>query len=427
MTSDEAVEIQNLLKAALEELTDKQALLVLKRSLLLYFKLCLYPYPAPNLGKLPGPEGKLSRIGYNSIDNVKAELSPEPGCQAAISLPLPNHNAHCLLYPGVIIHLPKSLPCWCFITLSVFFFFHTGAMEDENSSPTLTKKDKLRGILLQSIDSVDPEKTLDFLKSSVKFRLQYCFSPTYNMSGPISSPEEPPTLPPMDSTPKTSLKPIEPVNDENSLDYLQETARNEGVRDESETTEDDEIENILSIITELNAKSESSLDEIPLAQSIDTSNDSSGKPFKPETAQKVAEAKHEKENALEEPKSHTNQQTDSFASSSEKKLSQVDGALRNSTASFVKNPHEENKLNGFPNTNPEINLEKTDSSEILVHGPNIILSAKPEHTDEYSVEETPDKVGKAELQGNSNEGEFSSVTRINYNELAFEDQRPEVV
>ena len=62
LTSDEAVKIQNLLKAALEELTDDHVLLVLKRSLLLYFKVCLHPYPAPNRENLPGPEGRLESI-----------------------------------------------------------------------------------------------------------------------------------------------------------------------------------------------------------------------------------------------------------------------------------------------------------------------------------------------------------------------------
>ena len=66
LTSDEAVKIQNLLKAALKELTDDHVLLVLKRSLLLYFKVCLYPYPAPHLVKLSGREGKWFVLGKNS-------------------------------------------------------------------------------------------------------------------------------------------------------------------------------------------------------------------------------------------------------------------------------------------------------------------------------------------------------------------------
>ncbi|XP_029186158.2 uncharacterized protein LOC114953910 [Acropora millepora] len=368
LTSDEAVKIQNLLKAALEELTDDHVLLVLKRSLLLYFKVCLYPYPAPNLVKLPGREG---------------------------------------------------------------------AMEDENSSPTQTNKDTLREILLESIDSVNPKNTLDFLKSSVQFRLRYCFSPAYKINGPISSPEEPPTL---QSTQKTSTKLI--LNVQTSRNYAQETATNKVGNDapepevshQSETTQTDEIENILSIITELNAKSESSVDEIPSAQNINTANDSPGKPFKPVAAQEVSEAKNqeiksqEKESAPEVPKPKTR----FLASSTENKPSQVDIALKNSTASFAENPHGEKKLNGLPPTKAKINLEKTDPneklSETLVDKPKTVaVQAEPEHSEEYSVVETSERVGKAELQGNSNEGEFSSVTRINYNEVTIEDQRPEVV
>ena len=313
-------------------------------------------------------------------------------------------------------------------------------MEDEHSSPTHTNKDTLREILLESIDSVNPKKTLNFLKSSVQFRLRYCFSPAYKMSGPISSPEEPPTLPLMPSTQKTSTKVMELVNEETSRDYAQETATNKVGNDapepevshESETTQTDEIENILSIITELNAKSESSVDEIPSAQNINPGNDSPGKPFKPEAAQEVSEAKkqeaksQEKENAPEVPKPKTR----FLASSTENNPSQVDIALKNS--GFAENPHGEKKLNGLPPTKAKITLEKTDPneklSEILVDNPKTVaVQAEPEHSEEYSVVETSDRVGKAELQGNSNEGEFSSVTRINYNEVTIEDQRPEVV
>ena len=313
-------------------------------------------------------------------------------------------------------------------------------MEDENSSPTQTNKDTLREILLESIDSVNPKKTLDFLKSSVQFRLRYCFSPAYKMSGPISSPEEPPTLPLMPSTQKTSTKLI--VNVRTSRNYAQETATNKVGNDapepevshQSETTQTDEIENILSIITELNAKSESSVDEIPSAQNINPGNDSPGKPFNPVAVQEVSEAKNqeaksqEKESAPEVPKPETR----FLASSTENKPSQIDIALKNSTASFAENPHGEKKLNGLPPTKAKIKLEKTDPneklSETLVDNPKTVaVQAEPEHSKEYSVVETSERVGKAELQGNSNEGEFSSVTRINYNEVTIEDQRPEVV
>ena len=400
MTSDEAVQIQNLLKAALEELTDDHVLLVLKRSLLLYFKVCLHPYPAANLENLPGPEGRLESITTQWTTTTK------------------------------LVSIRKiNTP-----TLGVFsFFFYTGALEDEHSSPTHTSKDKLRDILLESIDSVNPEKTLDFLKSSVQFRLRYCFSPSYNVSGPISSPEEPPTLPLMPSTQKTSTKVMEIVNVETSRDYAQETATNKAVNDASEvshgseTTQTDEIENILSIITELNAKSESSV------QNINTANDSPGKPFKPVAAQEVSKAKkqetksQEKESAPEVPKPETR----FLASSTENKPSQVDIALKNSAASFAENPHGEKKLNGLPPTKAKIKLEKTDPneklSETLVDNTNTVVQAEPEHANEYSVVQTSERVGKAELQGNSNEGEFSSVTKINYNEVTIEDQRPEVI
>ena len=406
MTSDEAVQIQNLLKAALEELTDDHVLLVLKRSLLLYFKVCLHPYPAANRENLPGPEGRLQSITTQWTTTSK-------------------------LVSVRKINTP---------TLGVFsFFFYTGAMEDEHSSPTHTSKDKLRDILLESIDSVNPEKTLDFLKSSVQFRLRYCFSPSYNVSSPISSPEEPPTPPLMPSTQKTSTKVMEIVNVETSRDYAQETARNKAVNDASEvshgseTTENDEIENMLSIITELNAKSESSVDEIPSVQNINPGNDSPGKPFKPVAVQEISEAKNqdaksqEKESAPEVPKPETS----FLASSTENKPSPVDIALKNSAARFAENPHGEKKLNGLPPTKAKIKLEKTDPneklSETLVDNPKTVVQAEPEHANEYSVVETSERVGKAELQGNSNEGEFSSVTKINYNEVTIDDQRPEVI
>ena len=89
------------------------------------------------------------------------------------------------------------------------------------------------------------------------------------------------------------------------------------------------------------------------------------------------------------------------------------------------------KLNGLPPTKAKIKLEKTDPNEklsqTLVDNTNTVVQAEPEHANEYSVVETSERVGKAELQGNSNEGEFSSVTKINYNEVTIEDQRPEVI
>ena len=382
---------------------------------------------------------KFDKRKRSNNNNVKAERPSVPCCQSETSLTFLYHIANCLPYPDVILYLPTHLPCWCFITLNVFFFFHTGAMEDENSSPTQTNKDTLREILLESIDSVNPKKTLDFLKSSVQFRLRYCFSPAYKISGPISSPEEPPTLPLMQSTQKTSTKLI--LNVQISRNYAQETATNKVGNDapepevshQSETTQTDEIENILSIITELNAKSESSVDEIPSAQNINTANDSPGKPFKPVAAQEVSKAKNqeaksqEKKSAPEVPKPETH----FLASSTENKPSQVDIALKNSAARFAENPHGEKKLNGLPPTKAKIKLEKTDPneklSETLVDNTNTVVQAEPEHANENSVVETSERVGKGELQGNSNEGEFSSVTKINYNEVTIEDQRPEVI
>ena len=76
LTSDEAVQIQNLLKVALEELTDDHVLLVLKRSLLLYFKVCLYPYPAPHLVKLSGREGNLESITTRDLISLSKLFCP---------------------------------------------------------------------------------------------------------------------------------------------------------------------------------------------------------------------------------------------------------------------------------------------------------------------------------------------------------------
>ena len=120
--------------------------------------------------------------------------------------------------------------------------------------------------------------------------------------------------------------------------------------------------------------------------------------------------------------------------------------LENTVAeTHLKKTLKSNKLNRLENTN-QFNLDEPDSKKTSKTGPAdesnmmvladtqdkneksvLVLPAEPEHTDEYSVEETPDRVGKAELQGNSNKGEFSSVTRIDYNEVAFKDQKQEVV
>lgn len=76
-------------------------------------------------------------------------------------------------------------------------------------------------------------------------------------------------------------------------------------------------------------------------------------------------------------------------------------------------------------------------SDFLVSELNPSVAEKPEHKSDQSVVNTRKKVGKAALQtkehgseiieANSDKGEFASVTRIDYNELVHDREKPGIV
>ncbi|XP_068686425.1 uncharacterized protein [Montipora foliosa] len=399
LTTEEAVDILKLLKAALEELTDEQVLRVLKRSMLLYFKVCLFPYPPPKLDEMPDLKG---------------------------------------------------------------------AVKDESPSP-LQKRNQLRKLLLESVKSVNPQETLNFLKSSIKFRLKYCSSPGRNETFPIPSPERAPKPPPV-VTSTASEKVINQTETKRAVDVPELEVEN----DESKTTEDHEIEKMLSILSELSEKSGSSREKPSRAQ--DVINNPAGKQA---TENYDDVAKPERETRLQEPRSPMKTPNNTFAFPRGNKPSWVGIAVKNSGGIHQRNPPLSRKLNRAPtlNTNPQVNLQdirlKTLSntrvrvpnlinlaannfrnrsisgnvngspnknsqvnmenvgsekkiSNPFVDGPNLIVPADTEHKNEHSVVETSGKLGNAVLQENSNKGEFSSVMRIDYNEEAL-DKKPEMI
>ena len=244
--------------------------------------------------------------------------------------------------------------------------------------------------------------------------------------------------------------------------------------DESKTTEDHEIEKMLSILSELSEKSGSSRDKPSRAQ--DVINNPAGKQA---TENYDDVAKPERETRLQEPRSPMKTPNNTFAFPRGNKPSWVGIAVKNSGGIHQRNPPLSRKLNRAStlNTNPEVNLQDISlktlsntrvrvpnlinlvannfrnrsisgnvngspnkSSQVnmenvgsekkisnpLVDGPNLIVPADTEHKNEHSVVETSGKVGNAVLQDNSNKGEFSSVMRIDYNKVAL-DKKPEMI
>ncbi|XP_068733063.1 uncharacterized protein [Montipora capricornis] len=349
MTADEAVDVQKLLKDASQELTNEQVLRVLRRSILLYFKVCLFPYPPPTVDELPGPEGVL---------------------------------------------------------------------EDDHTPAA--KEKGLRELLLESVQLTDPEKTLEFLKSSIKFRLLYCSLPTFNASFP------------MHTTQETASEITEGISPGNSTVNLDQTGTGQAVSNSLEVDTQgsikreasDEINNekTLSIVAEPEAKSAPSPNKVSLTQAVE--NDPAEER---ESKKNLNSAKPDLESRLET-QSPINSQKNQLDFLRQNKATRVGTIIQNSAGIGIRKVSMSKKLNGSPSTDPrsssEIIVSNKKPSNPLVGGSDMVFPANQEHKNEHPSLETSEKARKA---GNSNEGEFRSVMRINYDEVAFRQQKPEMV
>lgn len=290
-----------------------------------------------------------------------------------------------------------------------------GAVEDDNSTASQGKG--LRDLLLESAELVDPEKAMDFLKSSVKFRLLYCFLPNFNASSPMNATKETES----DTTHGVSLR--------DSSEMPEET----GTRQEMNDLPDKEKEPALlkEFIGPTDTSHEINLKNIDFEKKL--SNDLINELKKPVADNQLKEPLTSKRfNGAQ----RTNLGINSESTESEKTT--VSNAILSSenldnvvADTHLKEPLTSYELNRLESTN-QFNLDEPDSKKTsakndLADGTKMMVLADTDEKNENSIVETSDRVGKAELQENSNEGEFSSVTRINYNEVAFKDQKREVV
>lgn len=108
-----------LLKDASQELTDDQVLHILKNSMLLYFKVCLFPYPPRKFEKLPAHESKLAflNVGRNNEPikpTDKTSILRILMYYFSLRSPVPaQHNPAVLLVPRIFIKLEnrgKNVP-----------------------------------------------------------------------------------------------------------------------------------------------------------------------------------------------------------------------------------------------------------------------------------------------------------------------------
>ena len=292
--------------------------------------------------------------------------------------------------------------------------YFVGAVEDDNSTASQGKG--LRDLLIESAELVDPEKAIDFLKSSVKFRLLYCFLPNFNPSSPMNATKETES----DTTEGVSLK--------GSSEIPKETGPRQVMNDLSDKEKEPAL--LKEFIGPTDTSHEINLKNMVFEKKLSSDHTN-------ELKQPVAD------NQLKEPltsktfngaqsinggiNSESTESEKTTASNAILSSENVDNVVADT---HLKKPLTSHELNRLKSTN-QFNLDESDSKKTsskndLADGTKMVL-ADTDHKNENSVVETSDRVGKAELQDNSDEGEFSSVTRINYNEVAFKDQKRELV
>ena len=306
-----------------------------------------------------------------------------------------------------------SLITYAFSSLVLSYVL--AAVEDDNSTASQGKG--LRDLLIESAELIDPEKAIDFLKSSVKFRLLYCFLPNFNPSSP------------MNATKETESDTTEGVSLRGSSEIPEETGPRQVMNDLSDKEKEPAL--LKEFVGPPDASHEINSKNMDFEKKLSSDHINDLK-------QPVAD------NQLKEPLTSktfsgaqsTNPGINSESTESEKTT--VSNAILSSenvdnvvADTHLKKPLTSHKHNRLKSTN-QFNLDESDSKKTsskndLADKTKMMVLADTDHKNENSVVETSDRVGKAELQENSDEGEFSSVTRINYNEVAFKDQKRELV
>ena len=196
------------------------------------------------------------------------------------------------------------------------------------------------------------------------------------------------------------------------------------------------LDNALSSISQMDEKSVSSMDKPSRTWVVD--NDTAGRQLKRMFKKTDDVANPAQEITLEDMLSSISRQEDKSASSREKPSRRR--VIGNDPAAKLAKPLSK-RLDTSSRTNPYSSLAKLASdknlSDFLVSELNPSVAEKPEHNSDQSVVNTRKKIGKAALktkehgseiiEANSDKGEFASVTRIDYNELAHDREKPGVV
>lgn len=271
-------------------------------------------------------------------------------------------------------------------------------MNDNGLSPT--QKPKLREVLHEALEYIDEEKILDFLKSSLYFRLMFCLHRPLNLQTPLPEPSQSPgghankpTLsqgpdakPPTKETDtnwpvdfaSTSSNPTEAFGETKTTPKAGESATGE----ETEHTEND-MPDLPEFALQNAIPSISGWNEIPPSPDIDD--------LPPDLSSRL----------------------DLTAQSAE-----LDGLKKR------RDPEKASFIESISH-----NSEVAKLSESLPNGKESTMTEESDEWNDGAVGTTSDGVGKAalppeeSLKANSDNGEFRSVIRVDYDAIANEEDK----
>ena len=339
-------------------------------------------------------------------------------------------------------------------TLFHRYHFPTGTMEGtfvEDDGSSSEQKMGLRQLLLECLD-LNEEEILDFLKSSIDFRILYCTlsgvipkmgSPIPPLPPPGPSPNPIPARKKTTSIPGGTTESSAAPNDgagKNSISQVDMTRRENRAQDvpASEfkqegslvgTSEEVALENALSSISQLENQSVSSEDEPSRAHAVN--NDS-----KEMSKRRLFRGLHSVANpakkiSLKNALGPISQREEALAFLLDKPF-QERIVEENPTVNLVKQPQGSKTLDSSSETNPYESLEELVASEknLISESNTTVAEERGQGNEDQSAVNSPDEDRTENLESkehaskvtetNTGKGEFASVVRIDYNELAHD-------
>lgn len=311
-------------------------------------------------------------------------------------------------------------------------------VEDDGSSSE--QKMGLRELLLECLDLND-EEILDFLKSSIDFRIQFC-----TLSGvvpsliPLLRPQAPSPnpIPERERTTSTPYGTTASSAGPNANDMArrenraQDAPASEFKHEGSlvDSSEELALENILSSTSQQDKQSVSSEDRPSRTHAVN--NDSEKKLSKRRLLKELHDvANPAKKISLKNALGPISQREESLAFLLNKPF-QEQSVEENPTVNLVKQPQGSKTLDSSSETNPYESLKELAASEKnLISEWNTTVAEKHEQGNEdQSAVYSSDEVGKESLESkeqaskvtetNTAKGEFASVVRIDYDELTHD-------